>query len=189
VQDTVAAIARGAAYRRAYTSSPFWRLLEWLGQWWSRIVSPLGRVPHLSEILLWAAILFAALLAARLAINARREAIARERLAGAPGAGQSSDPWREAQALAAAGDFTAAAHALYGAVLARLSARGVVRLHPSKTAGDYARELRRRNLPDQGPFQAFRLRYDWVIYGTGTCGADDYAALLGEARPLMDRAA
>ena len=189
MQDTVAAIAHAASYRRAYTTSLFWRLLEWLGTWWGRILSPLGRVPHLSQILLWLGVLFAVLVGVRMVLNAPRTADARERLRGGRASGGTVDPWREAQDLAAAGEFTAAAHALYGALLLRLSARGVVRVHPSKTAGDYARELRRRNVPDQAPFQAFRVRYDRLIYGTGACDADDYAALLHEARPMMDRAA
>lgn len=189
MQDTVAAIARQAAYGRTYTSSLFWRLLEWLGDWWGRILSPLGRVPHLSQVVLLLVIALALLIVARMVLDARRAAEARERLESGAARAGTVDPWHEAQDLAAAGDFTGAAHALYRALLARLSARGEVRLHPSKTAGDYARELRRRNVPDQDPFQAFRRRYDWVIYGAGACGADDYAALLREARPIMERAA
>ncbi len=146
-------------------------------------------MPHLSQILLWGGVLFAALVAGRMMLTARRAAHAGERLSRRRGAERTLDPWRDAQDLAAAGEFTEAAHALYRALLLRLSARGVVRLHPSKTAGDYARELRRRNVADQAPFQAFRVRYDRLIYGAGSCGADDYAALLHEARPIMDRAA
>jgi Domain of unknown function (DUF4129) len=189
VQDTVAAIARGAEYQRAYTASLFQRLLAWLGMWWGRILSPLGRVPHLSQILLGLGILFALLVAARMLVNARRAKDVRDRLTGGRESGETADPWRDAQALAAAGEFTGAAHALYRALIVRLSARGGVRLHPSKTAGDYARELRRRNVPDQAPFQAFRVRYDRLIYGAGSCDAADYAALLHEARPILDRAA
>lgn len=106
-----------------------------------------------------------------------------------PSRAPAADAWTDAERLARAGEFTAAAHALYGALLARLAAGGEVRVHPSKTAGDYARELRRRASRAQPAFQAFRARYDRVIYGTGRCSADEFAALLLDARPLLERAA
>ena len=94
----------------------------------------------------------------------------------------AGDPWQSAEALAAAGQFTDAAHVLYGATLALLATRGQIRLHVSKTNGDYARELRRRGAAAHGPFRRFGRRYDRIIYGTGTCDAAEYAALLEEAR-------
>jgi riboflavin biosynthesis pyrimidine reductase len=63
-----------------------------------------------------------------------------------------------------------------------------VRLHASKTAGDYARELARRGSPARSAFQQFRRRYDAVIFGAGTCDADEYAALLRDAAPILTRA-
>jgi hypothetical protein len=96
----------------------------------------------------------------------------------AGGGARSDDPWSEAATLAARGDYTAAAHALYGALLARLARRERLRRHPSKTAGDYARELRALASPAQAPFRAFARDYDVVVYGIGTCDAGRYARLL-----------
>ena len=126
----------------------------------------------------------ALLLVARLLLDLRAEldgtTVARSRR----GSVRVSDPWSEAERLAQAGAFTAAAHALFLALLGTLGARGEVRLHASKTAGDYARELRRRNAPSAPSFQSFRARYDRAVYGAGVVSGDDYRALLDYARPL-----
>jgi hypothetical protein len=97
----------------------------------------------------------------------------------------ASDPWRSAEDLAATGQFTEAAHALYRATTSMLAVKGLVRLHDSKTSGDYARELRRRGAGAHAPFRQFGRRYDRIIYGTGTCDAAEYAALLDEARAVL----
>jgi hypothetical protein len=96
-----------------------------------------------------------------------------------------ADAWREAERLAAAGDHTAAAHALCEALLFSCAARGELRLHPSKTTGDYARELRRKPAPSAAAFQRFRARYDRVIFDLQRCSPEEYAALLADARPII----
>lgn len=189
VHDTVAAIARQAAYHRSYTSSVYGRLIRWLTDLWTRILSPLYHLPKLRTIVLLLAGLFVVVLVVRMILSARAAGADERRARGAAAGEALPDPWRQADGLASAGQFTAAAHALYEALLARLSARGVVRLHPSKTAGDYARELGRRRAAEHPPFELFRRRYDRLIYGTGACSAEDYAALLQDARPLLERAA
>ena len=60
-------------------------------------------------------------------------------------------------------------------------------LHPAKTTGDYARELRRRGAPSERAFQAFRARYDRVVYDLQHCSAEEYARLIEAARPLLAR--
>lgn len=108
-----------------------------------------------------------------------------------PGAGRSArwtlrgarsaaagDPWSLAQRLAAEGLFTEAAHALYGALLARVAARVPLRLHPSKTAGDYARDLRVTAPSVFGPFREFARSYEVVIYGLGTCDRARFEGLI-----------
>ncbi|MGH7688600.1 MAG: DUF4129 domain-containing protein [Gemmatimonadaceae bacterium] len=189
VRDTVAAIAREAAYRRAVTTSLFDRLLEWLGSLWGRMLAPLRDSAQLRTLVITAAALLVITVVARLVVAARATASGDGRARGAGPAASVGDPWIDAEHLAAAGEFTAAAHALYGALLGRLAGRGAVRVHPSKTAGDYARELRRAGLPEQAPFQQFRMRYDRVIYGKGTCTPDEYAALLSDVQSLLGRAA
>lgn len=187
VHDTVAAIARDVDYRRSLQST-LWRQL-W--GWFSRLLgdfldqfrgSGAGRVVTIAFV-----VLVAVLVVARFVIAARA---ARDGAGeGDPGVRRTRalDPWGDAERFAAAGRFTEAAHALFAALLSAFASRGEVRLHASKTSGDYARELRRRGSAAQGGFQAFRRRYDRVIYGQGECDADDYAALLRDAQPLLAR--
>jgi hypothetical protein len=92
--------------------------------------------------------------------------------------GTSSDPWALAQRLAAEGRYTEAAHALYGALLTRVAARVTLRLHPSKTAGDYARDLRVAAPSVFGPFREFARDYEVVIYGLGTCDQPRFERLI-----------
>ncbi len=110
------------------------------------------------------------------ALTRRRQSIART---------LQGDAWPAAQRFAALGQYTDAAHALCVAVLDACAARGELRLHPSKTTGDYARELRRGNAPAHTPFQGFRRRYDRLVYGKAECTADDYHALLTDASPML----
>jgi hypothetical protein len=188
VHDTVAAIARAAEYQRTLQSS----LLQQLWNWLDRLLSDLfdyvrgsatGRIVTIALIVLVAALIVARVV---VALRAARE----DPEAGDPRARRAGarDPWGDAEQFASAGRFTEAAHALFAALLSAFASRGEIRLHASKTAGDYARELGRRGSPAQGGFQAFRRRYDRVIYGQGACDADDYAALLRDAQPLLAHA-
>lgn len=188
VHDTVAAVARQAAYQRSLEST-LWRRL------WSEFTRLLGEVFDLFRgnasgrtVTIVLLVVLVLLVLARFVVSARA---AREEMG--PRASRSrrpgaADPWGDAQRLAAAGRHTEAAHALLAALLSALAAHGDVRLHASKTAGDYARELRRRASPAHAGFQAFRHRYDGAIYGAGACSAEQYAALLRDAEPLLARA-
>ena len=87
------------------------------------------------------------------------------------------DPWVTAQTLAANGDFTMAAHALYLALLDGLARREQVRLHPAKTIGDYLRELRSRSSTLLPMVRDFARLYELVAYGFRECDAARYARL------------
>ena len=54
--------------------------------------------------------------------------------------------------------------------------RARIRLHPSKTVGDYARDLRRVQSPLAPRYREFARLYEVVIYGVGTCDADRWAS-------------
>jgi len=169
------------------------RLFEWLYQQWIRFWHWLGlgersaAMPRPLQI-----VLLAIVIAAVLAAVGRTWWVWRMRPGGASPAGlggsrwgRGVDPWAEAQALAASGDFTAAAHALY-ATLLEYAARGQqVRLHPSKTLGDYARELRSRQSRLAPGFRAFAGDYESVIYGDQQCDADRYGRLFSLAAPML----
>lgn len=188
IHDTVAAIVRQAGYRRSLGTTLLDRVLGWIADAYHRLVETLGTVPHGRLVATIAAATVALLVLARIAYAAQLRGMSGIRLANRRGrSGTSSDPWREAEQLAAAGQYTDAAHALYRATVAMLATRGLVRRHDSKTSGDYARELRRRGSPAYGAFHRFGGRYDRVIYGTGVCDAVGYDALLADARAVLDR--
>jgi len=188
IHDTVAAIVRQTAYRRGLGTTLFDRVVGWIGDWYSRLVLALGTVPHGRVVATIAAAAVALLVVARIAYAARLRGVSAISLATSRGRrGTASDPWREAEQLAAAGQFTEAAHSLYRATVALLASQGLVRRHDSKTSGDYARELRRRGAPAYAAFRRFGGRYDRIIYGAGTCDAAGYDALLADARAVLER--
>jgi len=185
IRDSVAVIVRQAGYQRSLRETLMSRLLRWLYEYFIDIVSAFGQSPIaivVSRVLLVALLL---LLVARMVLGAvaRNDVAAQE--ADVVRRLQGVDPWAESQRLAGAGRYTEAAHALFAALLVTCAARGELRLHSSKTAGDYARELRRGTSPTYAPFQAFRRRYDRIIYGSGTCNADGWVALMSDARVLL----
>lgn len=184
VHETVADIAGQAAYRRSATDTLAARLWQLLVDTFDQILQTLTGTPTSRRITLAVLGVVVALLLLRLLLNERHaRALARRR---SPVARQQlGNAWDAAQRLAADGNFTEAAHALCAAVLQDFARRGEVRLHPSKTTGDYARELRRRSSPTHGPFQRFRRRYDALVYGEDALTAVDYAALLHDASPLL----
>lgn len=188
IHDTVAAIVRQPGYRRGLGTTLLDRVLGWIGEWYERLVAALGTVPHGRIVATIAAATVAVLVVARIAYAARLRGTSTMSLARSRGKRRvSTDPWREAEQLAAAGQFTEAAHALYRATVAILASQGLVRRHDAKTSGDYARELRRRGAPAYAPFRIFGRRYDRIIYGTGACDAAGYQALLTDARAVLER--
>ena len=98
------------------------------------------------------------------------------------------DPLLVAQEEAARGNFTDAAHALYLALLESLARREQVRLHPSKTIGDYVRELRARSSSMFNRFREFARSYEVVVYGLGTCDRERWERLHELARPILQPA-
>lgn len=183
IHDTVAAIVKQSAYHRQVARSLFDRITQWIGDMVLRLFQTLGGVPHGRVVATIAAGVVVALVVVRVVYAARLRTTPEESAVfGGRRVATAGDPWRSAEDLAAAGRFTEAAHALYRATLGMLATRGQIRLHSSKTSGDYALELRRRGAGAYAPFRRFGRRYDRVIYGTGTCDAADYAALLDDAR-------
>lgn len=182
--------------QRAYARLSLWdRFLGWLIERLSalfRWIESLFGTVHRSPPLYWAVLALLALILAaliwravqlwRLRGIARAEAMAWDstvyRRAG-------RDPWQVSQELAARGDFTGAAHALYAALLESAARRQEVRLHPSKTVGDYVRELRGRSSSLFARFRDFARSYETVIYGLGRCDEERYRRLHALAVPIV----
>jgi hypothetical protein len=191
IRDTMAAVFRKAAYIKR---QPSWiaRKIEQLFDWIASLFHGIGGVRSANPFLFWT--IMAILLGVALAILARLIWVghlrrvqgigARPVLRGAPGIAQG-DPWLAAQQHAARGDFTSAAHSLYLALLNAIARRGLVRLHPSKTVGDYVRELRARSSTVFTRFRDFARAYETVVYGTGVCDQERYETLQRLALPIV----
>jgi len=187
IHDTVDAVMRTAPFRRSLTVTAFDRIIAWVARALGWLVQQLGGLPSGRTIIQWLVAAIVLLLLARLVIAA----VARdpERQFAAPrGRAAEEDPWRAAERLAAAGDHEGAAHALYRGVLASITERERLRRDPSRTSGDYVRELRARGSASHQPFRAFARRFDAAIYGKGSIDAELVADLRRLAQPLRGEA-
>lgn len=87
--------------------------------------------------------------------------------------------WRQAETLAAAGRFQEAVRVLYLGVLALLHRQHLIRFEPTRTNGEYARQVR---LSDQAPpelhepFDRLTQRFETAWYGERSCESGDYRA-------------
>jgi len=188
IQDTVAAIISQRPYQRSVRATLLDRLYNWFADLVRRLFSEISEIPHAKWIILGAAVL--AVLALGLRFWLGGEADARRRRAGRGVVVGGGDPWTDADRLASSGDFTQAAHLLYRGVIERLAANEQIRLHPSKTSGDYARELLLRGARAHAEFRQFGRRYDRVLFDLGSCDAETYGVLRDHAQrvvQLLDR--
>jgi len=184
IHDSSAAIVRQQAYNRDVRTL-LDRLVDWIHDLFSRFMNALGGVPYGRFFAAIALGGVALLVLGRIAYASRlRASPTGERSRSRRIRGESANLWSEAERLAGGGHYTEAAHALYRATLSLLAAGGHVRLHNSKTSGDYARELRRRGDRAYTAFRRFGGHYDRLIYGTGNCDAAEYAVLLADANAV-----
>jgi hypothetical protein len=186
VHDTVAAIMRDAAYHRSLKQSLWDRWWAWLGAHIAQFMNGVRERPSLRYALLSAAVIVVLVIVARIVVSRRAEK-AGEAAAVAARRVIRGDPMLAAQQAAAEGRFTDAAHALYQAVLESLAGGGRLRLHRSKTSGDYARELRVAGARESAEFRRFGRLFDRIIFGRGSCDEAGYRELLTLAEPLIAR--
>jgi hypothetical protein len=172
--DTIEAVFRDPAFARA-------SLLQRFGAWLLDLIAsflirldPRGMPPVVFWVL---AAMLAVVLLALIVRGPRSVRAAAGRAASTHAAVGAGDAWSSARELATRGDFTAAAHALYAALLGFIAARGEIELHESKTIGDYVRELARRPSALLGRFRDFGRSYEWVIYGQGAVDRAGYDRL------------
>jgi hypothetical protein len=200
IRDTMAAVFRQPAFAR---ERPSWfaaqmdRFWTWLGNVLRSIFGPLLRSRETNPLMFWILVTILALIflaiVGRLAYVSylrRTQGIDARAFSGGPGgSARGGDPRLLAQQLAAQGNFTDAAHALYMALLEALGRRGLVRLHSSKTVGDYVRELRSRSSAIYTRFRDFARLYEVVVYGTGYCDRERYERLHALALPIVEEQA
>ena len=180
VHDTIAAIARGLEYRRSIRQSLLDRAFLWIAQALERLINYIRHLPSSRTIGLVILGLIVAAIIARLVISSLAREDTGRRVRRGRGGGTDEDPFDAAERLAADGRFEDAAHALYRGVLLSLARSDRLRLDPSKTSGDYARELRARGSSSYQPFRAFSRRFDFAVFGHGVCDV----ALIDDLRRL-----
>ena len=192
VRDSIAAVFRQPAYDRTVRQTVWDHIVSWIGD----LFRALFDAVHGSRPVYWTVV--TALVVVALAAIARAISLGQRRMPGRAaerelarrrgGARGGRDPWLLAQELSARGDYTEAAHALYRALLEALARRERVRLHPSKTVGDYVRDLRQRSSSLFGRFRDFARSYETVVYGLGTCDRERYERLHALAAPIVQPA-
>lgn len=196
IRDTMEAVFAQAGFTRA---RPSWlgsltdRFWEWFWDLLRAIFRPLFATRTDNPVLFWLMVAVFVLIVAgiigRLAwVSWQRRQRGIDARPAFPAGGAprfAGDPWTVAQRLAAEGSYTDAAHALYVALLEATARRGGVKLHPSKTAGDYVRELRQRSSALFGRFRDFARAYEYVVYGTGHCDRERYERLHALALPIV----
>ena len=188
VHDTVAAVLRDAAFRRSMQRSLADVISLWLAEWFGRLARFVRLAPSARSVAIALVILIVVGVASRALIASRARGEEAERLGRRRGTAATDDPWQAADELLARGQFEAAAHAMYRGVLNGLTQGERVRFDPSKTSGDYARELRRRGASSYAPFRAFVQRFDVAVYGHGGCDADAVVELRALATPFRAKA-
>lgn len=176
IREAVREIASGRPYHRSLRTSLFDRLWRWAGEALDRVFSAVAEVPNgrTIGIAIVAAVLL--LILARIVYSTRlgldELEVQRARK------GQSrTNPLADADRLASQGAWLEAAHSLYRAALEVLAREHGVHLHPSRTSGDYVRDLRRRGSPAAATFRQFARRYDRMVFGSASCDADGWALL------------
>ena len=187
VRDTVETITQDAAYDRSVTASVWEYILDWIAEALFALLELLPAVDWGRYLVVGLAVLLAVLVVARIVLQSRARRAHWAGVSGTGGVRRATDSMIEAERLAAAGEYLAAAHHLCAALLAASARRGEVTLHPAKTTGDYAREMRRRQAPSERAFQQFRARYDRVVYDAQACSPDEYSQLVEAARPMLTR--
>lgn len=188
VRDTLAALLRHPEYDRSLRETLWHRFTAWLGELLGRLMTVTASSPGLAWALRAALLLAVALLLARVGyvLWARRPGSLAAGIARRAAANGVADPWGAAETEAAAGRYTRAAELTYEGLLRALATRGMLRLNPAHTAGDYYRDLRSRSAPSAPAFRAFTRDYETAVYGHGRCDGRCYERLRELARPLVE---
>jgi hypothetical protein len=185
VHDTVAAIVAQPAYR-AERRSLLARFIRLVADQFEKLLDAVRGSLDARVVIAVAVAAIVLVIAARVAMDRRAAARRARHAARFRATGGRRDAWAEARASASAGNYAEASHAIYVAVLEVLTTAGVVRYHRSKTAGDYARELRHAGSPLAGDFRMFGRGFDHLAFGQADAAApEDYARLASLAERIV----
>jgi Domain of unknown function (DUF4129) len=177
IHDTVAAIVRQSTYAVPVRRTLLARFLRFIGNELRNLIELLGGWQHARIAVIVAVALIALAIAGRIVVGRRLE-LRRQTAGSLQIVGFSRrDYWALAAELEQRGDFTAASHALYLAVLDALARGGSITFHGSKTVGDYVRDLRQRRSASLEPFRAFGGRFERDVFSAEPATAASYRRL------------
>lgn len=182
VRDTIARIVLERGYRENISNTLLSRVWEWVTRTLSELFNQAAgsRGTYIISLTLIALAIGVSVARAVIVARARRQAADRRELQIT-----ADEQLAEARAMAAQGAHVAAAHLLYAALVTRLVEQKRARRHPSKTVGDYGRDLRGASDPLWMAYATFARVYDEVAYGDGLCDARRFAQLETLAAPLL----
>lgn len=187
VRQAIATVFADDAYTRSLTDTLWSRVQHWIVNTIGSLLSAVGESAPVKWALIAAAVLVLAAFVARIAYAASAGIGAgphRRR----PAADRSLDPLLLARAAAADGRFMDAAHLLCVAILDELRQTERLIVDPSKTLGDYRRDLATRSSRALKAFREFTNAYEAIVWGRRGCDAPGYERLVKLATPLMPRA-
>jgi hypothetical protein len=188
IREAITTVFARRAYDRSVISTLWSRIWGAVLTWLSEVVVSLRHAGPVQKGALLVLLVVLVAVVARLAILSNAAGVAFRR-ASTFGFGSPQDAWAEAERLARAGQYTDAAHALYLGLLDDMARRDQVRLHYSKTVGDYGRDLRRRSSGLAPRYRDFARTYETVVYGVGTCDRERYERLYALATGIVQAAA
>jgi len=184
-RDTIAAVFAQRAYDRAIARSLWDRMWSYFWDQLSQMLNAISKSSATRPVAVMVLALLAVLAIVRIVIAIRSAEFDPSGSAARRFLRRRSDPWLEAQRLAGESRYTDAAHALYAALLEGVAQREDLRLHPSKTVGDYLRELRWRSSVLVPSFRDFARLYEVVVYGFGICDQERYERLYALASGML----
>ncbi len=188
IRTAITTVFARREYDRSILPTFLGRILNWVVNGLGDLVRSLRHAGPVQKGALLVLLVVLIAIIARLAIVSNAAGVAFRR-AGGFGAGGPQDAWGEAERLARAGQYTDAAHALYRGLLDDMARRDQVKLHYSKTVGDYGRDLRRRSSGLAPRYRDFARTYETVVYGLGTCDRERYERLYALATGIVQAAA
>ncbi len=186
IHDTVSVIAQQAIYERRFGRSLAERFWTWFLDQLGALFNAVAGTPAARTVTLFVCGLLVGALILRLVFAARSERYVTRAISGSGDrAGRYLPTLDDARKLAREARYADAMHVLYAAILDALAQRRLIRLHSSKTSGDFARELYARGHPAHDAFRAFVRRFDRLFYGYDVCDAAAFDALWGEAERVL----
>lgn len=178
IHDTVAAIVRQRAYAVPVRQTLLGSIVRFIGERLRELSDLLGGSHNTRIIIIVAVGLLVLAIVGRLLVTRRGDSLRRS-ASGAQIVGtQGRDYWAIAAELEKRHDFTGASHAVYLAVLDALVRSGGVTFHPSKTVGDYVRDLRQRRSTSVDAFRDFGRRFERDVFGAEPPDAASYGRLV-----------